>query len=184
MKYTFKIYKFKMEDKYTRELLIERYNMFKNAYIKTDNIINSGIPINHDDIPNDISENIVKFIIQNYENDLTCKWNGNLYSEKYSIKSNLEIKAFTSKGNDSFGPKKRFKFIYFLDMSELKVDKLILWKVILTSKSSEWNSIKIKQNQKIHIVWDKLYPQISEHCSKIYEGNFEDIFKIGKIVEQ
>ena len=32
------------------------------------------------------------------------------------------------------------------------------------------------QGRRPHIAWKKLYPQISDHCVKVYEGSFEGIF--------
>ena len=65
-------------------------------------------------------------------------------------------------------------------------DIFILWRVNLTSESSEWKGIKMnkkqtfeeqcKEGRRPHIAWDKIYPQISDHCVKVYEGTFEGIF--------
>jgi hypothetical protein len=184
---------YKHDDKYTSDVLRIRYNMYHNTYTSTAEIIKTtGLPIRHQNPPEDVTENIVKFIIQNYDNDPSCKWaksmelKGDLYSDKYAIDSPAEIKALTSDGPSSFGPDKKFSVIYFLDMRNWINDIFILWRVNLTSESSEWKGIKMNKTQTFeeqclqgkrpHISWDNIYPQISDHCFKVYEGNFEGIF--------
>ena len=181
------------EDKYTDTILRKRYNMYRDSYNNTAEIIKTtGLPIRHQNPPEDITENIAKFIIKNYDNDPTCKWAksigliGDLYSEKYKIESPAEIKALTSDGPSSFGPDKKFSVIYFLDMRQWLNDIIILWRVNLSSESSEWKRIKMNKTQTFedqclqgkrpHIAWDKIYPQISDHCVKVFQGTFEGIF--------
>lgn len=183
----------KHDDKYTPAILRRRYNRFRDDYIDCSELITTtGLPIRHQNPPEDISENIAKFIMINYDNDPTCKWaksigvKGDLYSEKYNIDSPAEIKALTSDGPSSFGPEKKFSVIYFLDMRDWLNDKFILWKVNLTSESPAWKGIKMnkkqtfedqcKEGRRPHISWDNIYPQISEHCVKVYDGTFEGIF--------
>lgn len=184
---------YKHDDKYTSDVLRIRYNMYHDTYMSTSEIIKStGLPIRHQNPPEDVTENIVKFIIQNYDNDPSCKWaksmevKGDLYSDKYAIDSPAEIKALTSDGPSSFGPDKKFSVIYFLDMRHWINDIFILWRVNLTSESSQWKGIKMNKTQTFeeqclqgkrpHISWDNIYPQISDHCIKVYEGSFEGIF--------
>jgi hypothetical protein len=149
----------------------------------------TGLNIRHQNPPEDITENIAKFIIHNYD-DPSCKWSkgiglkGDLFSSKYSLKS--EVKAFTSDGPSQFGPKKTFDMLYFLDLRKWIEDQIILWRVNLTNESPEMKKLKINKTQthqdqcsegrRPRISWDKLYPQISDHCEKIFEGPFEDIF--------
>ena len=110
---------------------------------------------------------------------------GDIWSEKYKF---LEIKSFTSLGPCSFGPTKKFDVIYFLDIRGILKDKIILWRVNLTNESIEWKNIKVNEKDKFEdqckagrrprITWDKLHTQITKHCEKIFEGKFEDIFKV------
>lgn len=181
------------EDKYTADVLHTRYKMYHDTYMSTSEIIkNTGLPIRHQNPPEDVTENIVKFIIQNYDNDPSCKWaksmecKGDLYSDKYAIDSPAEIKAFTSDGPSSFGPDKKFSVIYFLDMRNWINDLFILRRVNLTSESPQWKGIKMNKTQTFEeqclqgkrprISWDNIYPQISDQYSKVYEGSFEGIF--------
>jgi hypothetical protein len=182
-------------DNYTRDILSIRFTSYKRGCEELNTIINEkGLPIRHQNPPEDVTENIVKFIIQNYDNDLSCKWakgvgiKGDLYSDKYDVSFPIEVKAFTSNGPSQFGPKKKFGVLYFLDMRNWLSDRFILWKVNLTSESPEIKQIKMNKTQtheeqcssgrRPHISWDKLYPQIMDYCVKVFEGPFEDIFTL------
>jgi len=185
-----------LNDNYDETILIERYTNFRNMYISDERLIKMGMRIRHQNTPEDITENIAKFIIRNYENDISCVWCkgvdkkhglvGDLYSEKYGKIAPIEVKSFTSNGPSQFGPTKRFSVLYFLDLRNWLNDNIILWKVNLNYMSSEFKNIKVNKKQTMeqqifqgrrpHINWDNIYNQISDFCEKIYEGTFENIF--------
>lgn len=112
-----------MDDKYDRKTLIERFNHFKNMYKSDQIIIEKGLKIRHQNMPEDVSENITKFIIHKYENDKSCVWckgvdkkhklTGDLCSSKYDKTMPIEVKSFTSNGPSQFGPNKKFGILYF-----------------------------------------------------------------------
>jgi hypothetical protein len=179
------------EDTYTRNILEQRYNSFKRNHMELKKIKDEcGLDIRHENLSEDISENIAKFIIRNYEKDTSCKWakainkRGDLYSDLYTIPP--EVKAFTSDGPTQFGPDKKFGCLYFLDMRKWMEDIIILWKVNLTHESPEFKKIPINKTQsheeqcaegrRPRINWERLYPHIHTHCVKIYDGNFDNIF--------
>ena len=181
------------DDKYTQYVLEIRYNSYHTSYIATNEVIKqTGLPIRHQNPPEDITENIVKFIIINYDNDPSCKWAkaieryGDLYSDKYTIERPPEVKAFTSNGPCSFGPDKKFGVLYFLDMRDWLNNKFVLWKVNVSSDSPEWHNIKMNKTQTFkeqcekgvrpHISWENIYSQIPDKCVKVYDGTFEGIF--------
>lgn len=185
-----------LNDKYDKEILIKRFEFFKNMYISDKELINNGLPIRHQNTPEDITENITKFIIRKYENDNSCLWckgldkklgiTGDLYSNKYNKNTPIEVKSFTSNGPSQFGPDKKFGVLYFLDLRNMLNNKIVLYKINLNYLSSEFQNIKVNKNQTMreqmvegrrpHISWDKIYPQISSFCEKIYDGSFENIF--------
>jgi len=185
-----------LDDKYDVEILKSRYNEYKASYIKTDEYKKRGIPLRQQNPPEDITENIVKFIIRNFEKDATVVWckgvdkkynlKGDLYSKKYDKNFPLEVKSFTSNGPSQFGPNKKFSVLYFLDLRNWINDEIILWKANLNNESNEFKNIKMSKKQthseqcdegrRPHINWDNLYPQIKDHCSEIYRGTFENIF--------
>jgi|688.fasta_scaffold607559_1 hypothetical protein len=176
-------------DNYTPDILKTRVMLYQNFYVTTQQIIDeTGLPIRQQNPPEDITENIVKYIIQNYDNEPSCKWakcigkSGDLCSDTGSI----EIKAFTSNGPSSFGPNKVFDKIYFLDMRNWLDNVFILWKINVTNESIEWKKLKMNKTQTFeqqcnekrrpHIAWDNIYSQIPHLCIKVYEGTFENIF--------
>jgi hypothetical protein len=182
-------------DRYTEEILIQRFNNFKNMYVIDEELIKGGLPIRHQNTPEDITENITKFIIRKYENDKSCVWckgvnnnnfkfKGDLYSNKYN--KVIEVKSFTSNGPSQFGPDKKFGVLYFLDLRKWLKNEIILWKVNLNDLSDEFKNIKVnkiqtmndqlKEGRRPHISWDNIHHQIIDFCEKIYEGSFENIF--------
>jgi len=179
-------------DEYTEDVLRSRMEWY---YMTYDHYKKYNLPIRCINFPEDISENMVKFIIRNFEGDRTCKWakcigkSGDLASERYTDEFPIEVKGFTSDGPSQFGPSKRFGVIYFLDARQWRKNKYILWKVNLTNESPEIKGVVMNkkkgqtfedqcgEGRRPHINWDSLYPQIKDHCAKIYEGTFEGIFQ-------
>jgi len=181
------------DDKYTQDILTKRYSKFKENFVDLSELVKlTKLPIRQQNPPEDITENIVKFIIINYDNDISCKWaksigkKGDLYSDKYKNDYPIEVKALTSSGPSSFGPKKKFGVIYFLDMRGWLSNILLLWKVNVSNESIEWKQLKMnklqthesqcKEGRRPHISWDKIRTQMPSKCVKIYEGTFENIF--------
>lgn len=182
-----------LSDKYTRQVLEETFKIYKDSYMSTSSIIErTGIKIRHQNPPEDVTENMVKFIVRNYDNDPTCMWakdigkKGDLFSTKCIEAYQPEVKAFTSSGPSQFSPTKKFGYIYFLNMMQWLNNKFILWRMNLSSESQEWKSIKMnkietnadqcKQGRRPHLSFEKIYEQIPQHCVKVYEGTFEDMF--------
>ncbi len=175
------------EDTYTQTVLEEQYALHK-AYVKgrIDSTKKTGVKVRLPSIPEDISENIVKFIIQNKLKDKSSKWSckkGDLYSD---TEGKQECKCFTSDGPPSFTPSSDWDVIYFLDGRKWLEDKFVLYRISLKRTSDEWKNIKVsksqtfddqcKQGRRPRITWESLCPQVSDHCKKVYEGTFQDIF--------
>jgi len=76
-----------MDDNYTIEILKNRYNNFKNNYIYDEELIKNGLNIKHQNTPEDITENIAKFIIRKIEN-INCVWCKGV-DKKYKLKGYL-----------------------------------------------------------------------------------------------
>jgi len=183
-------------DRYDKTILTKRFMNFKNMYISDEELIQNGLRIRHPNTPEDITENMTKFIIRNYEKDESCVWckgvdtkyglTGDLFSNKYEKIAPIEVKSFNSNGPSQFGPDKKFGVLYFLDLRKWLQNEIILWKVALHDQSSEFKNIKVNKSQTMEeqlrqgrrprISWNKLYPQIRDFCEKIYEGTFENIF--------
>ena len=113
-------------DMYDESILRTRFTNFKQMYMMDNDLIKNNLKIRHQNTPEDITENITKYIIRNYENDNSCVWckgvdkkyglSGDLFSNKYEKSVAIEVKSFTSNGPSQFGPNKKFGVLYFLDL--------------------------------------------------------------------
>ena len=176
------------EDKYSELILKEQFRlhtMYVKSRIESSNVLN--ITFRFPCIPEDISENIIKFILHK-NGDKTSKWStstGDLHSDIEGIQ---ECKCFTSTGPLSFTPKSEWDIIYFLDAQKWLEEKFVLYKVNLKRTSEEWKNIKMnkketfedqrKVGRRPRINWYGLYSQIKDHTEKIFDGTFDEIFKI------
>lgn len=175
------------EDSYTKEILQRRYAGHK-AYIESVLEIKkqTSLDIRLPCIPEDISENIVKFILHYKLNDKTSRWDckkGDLQSQQ---EGKQEVKCFTSVGPLSFTPSSEWDVIYFLDARDWLNDKFILYRITLKRTSEEWKNIKLnktqtfedqtKQGRRPRMSWEFLKPYVEQFCTKVYEGTFDDIF--------
>jgi hypothetical protein len=138
-----------MTDTYSPEILQLRWSLFMQKYVETNKIIKAtGLLIRQENMPEDITENMVKFIIR--REDPTVVWskcvgkNGDLCSD--TMKS-IEVKSFTSNGPCTFGPNKKFDVIYFLDLRNMLHNRIILFKMNLTNNSPEWKNLKMNKPQ-------------------------------------
>lgn len=174
-------------DLYSKDVLRRTYQSHK-GYVKELIAISSetNLKVRLPNMPEHISENIVKFILQNKMGDKTCSWDckkGDLYS---ALEKQQECKTFTSDGPPSFGPNEEWDVLYFLDARKWLEDHYILYRVGLSNRCDAWRNVKVnknqtfgdqcQQNRRPRITWEALYPQISTHCTKIFDGTFEEIF--------
>lgn len=171
---------------YTQHTLRTQYSLYK-MYVNGRRKVTTA-HIRLPGFPEDISENIIKYIIQNKLGDRTSTWGcktGDLYSQ---VEGKQECKCFSSEGPSSFTPTSDWDVIYFLDARKwLDDDMFTLYRIPLKRTSEEWKSIKVsktqtfedqvKQGRRPRINWNQLYPQIYMHCEKVYEGYFNDIFR-------
>ena len=125
----------------------EQILMFQNTYIqyrKTVRNINNSLQfkkIRNPNFPSEISENIVRLYLN--KNGLNCIWSkngGDLLNIKNNIK--IEVKAFTSSGPTSFGPKESWKELYVLDCTQFENNIFILYQIKLSNNSKKFRSIK------------------------------------------
>ena len=186
-------YKFKNSkpNPFTHERMALQLTFLKNTADNTD-MLNAtcDLKLRQSNIPEWFTENLMIHIINNYGGIGRVKWcrlvglGGDMCCEMYE---RVEGKSFASPGPSSFGPDKKFDIIFFLDMKEWREDKWVLWQVNLNHTSSEWKGIKMnktesfddqtEQGKRPHIAWDRMHPQIHDHCVKIYDGSFDGIFK-------
>lgn len=176
------------KDIYTEDVLRVQFTLHLD-YVKQrkESGKNLKIKFRFPSIPEDISENLIKFIIHKL-GDKSSKW---MYKNKTGdLKSDVEgiqeCKCFTSDGPLSFTPSSEWDILYFLDAINFIDNKFILYKVTLKRTSDEWKNIKMnktesfddqcKQKRRPRIKWESLQPQIVNYCEKVFEGSIDDIF--------
>jgi hypothetical protein len=172
-------------DIYTRELLEENYYIHREYYIKRSRLCElHGVKIRLPPIPEDISENIIKFIIHDTLGDVSSSWNcsGDLSSH---LEGKQECKCFTSNGPISFTPSSSWNILYFLDSRNWINDRFILYRINLSNSSPEWKNIPVNKTQSFEnqcnqgrrprINWESLKPHILQYCEKIFDGTFQEI---------
>jgi hypothetical protein len=171
-------------DLYTKNILKSQYEIHKN-YTKQRIESSKELKINFrlPSIPEDISENIIKFIIHK-NGDTSSSWNcsGDLLSK---IEGKQECKCFTSTGPISFTPSSDWDVIYFLDAIDWINDNFKLYKFPHKKSSNIWKNIKVNKTQTFEdqctqgrrprINWSGLYLQIKEDCTLLFEGSIYDI---------
>lgn len=176
-----------LDDPYSPDMVREQYALHKDyveGRIRT--TAQMSIKPRLPGMPEDISENIIKFIIHFKLNDITSRWNckkGDLYSEKEGCQ---ECKCFTSDGPISFTPSSSWNVIYFLDAREWLNDRFVLYRCNLQRTSDVWCNIKVNKNQTFEdqakqgrrprLGWNTLIKEIEAHTTKVFDGSFNDIF--------
>ena len=174
------------QDKYTEDILKSQFNNWLTWMRTQIDLKELGLITRVGaGMPEHISENMIKFILQNKCDDASCTWrcSGDLISKK---EGKQECKCFISDGPLSFGPTCKWNYIYFLDARQYLANKFTLYKIKLSNTSDQWKSIKVKKNQSYEdqckqgrrprIGWKSLNPQIKDFTEIVFEGSFEDIF--------
>jgi hypothetical protein len=181
-----------LADTYSEEMLREAYTGFQAYYrVRLEMKERTQGAIRCPNTPEDISENIIKFVIRN-KVGVPSDWakmvgrRGDLWSEVEHVQ---ECKWITSEGPCSFGPTKDWDVIYFGDAREWLSDRLRVYRVALKPKSSFWSMLRMSstetfwdqcaQGRRPHISWEALHPQLGDQCQLVYEGTFEGIFSNG-----
>jgi len=175
-------------DTFTAEALKEYYTAYKNTFI-IQRVLDEKYrqKTRAQCLPEHISENIIKFILNN-KCGFNAKWgvfySGDLYiSDEDGVS---ECKSYISGGPSSYTPTSTWKSINFLDCRNFLEDKFICWRTILTTaefyKLVQVNKIETMEDhanskRRPRIAWDVLYPYIKDCTTKIFEGSFEEIFK-------
>lgn len=137
-------------------------------------------------IPEHISENIIKFVIRNkLKKNSSWRCKGDLISLNEGVQ---ECKCFTSDGPISFSPSSDFDIIYFMDARKIKDDYFVIFRCNMKRSGNSWQNIMMTeeetfsdqcdQGRRPRITWERLYPQIMNDCEIIYQGNFENIFRM------
>lgn len=176
-----------LDDPYSPDVLKQRYTQHREYDLGITRIAEqTSIKFRRPGMPEDMSENIIKFIIHFQLNDPTSRWNckkGDLHSEQEGCQ---ECKCFTSDGPISFTPSSHWDIIYFLDAREWLSGRFVLYRCNLKRTSPEWASIRVnkhqtfedqaKQGRRPRLGWNTLIREIEAHTTKVFDGSFNDIF--------
>ena len=184
-----------MIDRYTSAVLKAEYGALKTYLLHRMNT-KQTLPVRLPIIPEDISENIVKFVIINKLGDHTCKWSkdvrrkGDLYSNR---EGQIEVKCYTSDGPISFGPSEEWDMLYLLDATKIHLDLFTVWRVPHKNTSEQIKGIKVnktqtfedqsKEKRRPRINPKSMHDEMSAYSEKVFEGSFEDIFRSPVSVE-
>lgn len=178
------------EDTYTEDILKERYEDFYNNYMRTIELKTKyKLQIRQPNMPEDISENMAKFIISSREKK-DVKWSkcigksGDLYS--CDDNKHVEIKTFMSNGPITFGPAEAWDDIYFLDARQIMEGIFALYKLPYSNTSTTWRNVKVNgrdtfekhasEKRRPRRNWEGIKTQLDDKLEKIFEGSFSDIF--------
>ena len=140
------------------------------------------VKFRYPNFPEDISENIVKYLIEDIEK-ISCKRlkvKGDLIT---SDNKQVEVKCFTSSGPSSFGPNESWDVIYFLDGKDFANGNFTLYKVNLSNTSTEFHSIPInskqtygnqcKENRRPRMAFHEMRKHIQQYVTIIFQGNLQ-----------
>jgi hypothetical protein len=172
------------EDTYDIEIFMKRWEIFKVYLLNCNQLKSFGIRMPN--FPEDISENLVKFVVRKYEKDETIIWSkeGDLLSKE----GKCEVKCFSSSGPSSFGPTEKWNILYFLDATKCLEEYFIVYKINLSNISDDWKKLKLNkkkcetfldqcnQGRRPRIHWEEIKKQINpQNISKIFQGYIKDL---------
>lgn len=157
------------------------FEAYKNYCVVRENIYGENtarLP----NFPEDVSENIVKFLLRKIMNrDCNKAKVGDLVSDGKKI----EVKCFVSNGPSSFGPTEEFDELYFVDARKFKESFFEIYKVDLTSQSEAWNNIQVSkastmlqqknQKRRPRISFMEIRKQIPEFINLVYKGTLDEL---------
>lgn len=100
--------------------------------------------------PMEISENIVRFVINRKYKYIKCIWDiksGDLLIPLNGVNYRVEVKAFSSTGPSSFGPTESWDRIYFIDCTQNSILEFKIYEIRLSNTNSIWKNIKVNKTE-------------------------------------
>lgn len=171
---------------------LNNLKLFLESYFYIDNTIKS---INKElknrkcrriNFPSEISENIVKFILQ-YKYNKKCTWDNKYGDLIFDDKYKIEVKSFTSDGPISFGPDENWDIIYFLDSKKYNENIYILYELKLKNTDLIWKNLKISKTQDFYqqcqekrrprISFDKILLHFQDNINIIFSDSIDSLLK-------
>ena len=169
----------------TIDKLLEIYNTNDEHVTKQNALFPKGHrQIRRQNFLPEISENIAKFAIFKKYNKMP-NWNTKNGDLSLGDKQ-LEVKAYSSGGPISFGPKERWEKLYIVDALDHQNKNFRVYEINLSNDDPEWENIQVKKNQtyqeqcdakrRPRITMDALEPQIGQHLELIFDGNISELY--------
>jgi hypothetical protein len=172
-------------DNFTINILkrfIKSYND-RVALIKEINTSLNGKKIRNENIPCEITENIVKFaILKKYK--IAPKWNIKV-GDLLLIEKIIEVKGFTSEAPSSFGPTEKWNWIYFVDCINIENYYFKIYEIKLSNNSIIWKNLKFNKTQtyeqqcnqkrRPRIKFSQLKKELNNYCKIIFDGNIDEL---------
>lgn len=169
------------------QLVLKHLEIYKKYY-KDIEFLNQhliGKKIRYSNFPSEISENIVKFIFFRKYN-IMPSWNTKT-GDLECMNLILEVKAFSSTGPTTFGPKEKWNFIYFLDATRFQESIFTVFECKIKNTNPIWQQLKVnkhqtyedqcRQGRRPRLSFCDIYHQLGSNCKMIFKGHINDILK-------
>lgn len=164
-------------DKYFFELLNNHINYYSKI-VKIKKKLNCGKIVRQINFPEFISEYIAKSCYSTfYKKNVEFANSGDLISDNKKI----EVKAFTSLGPSSFGPKESWNELMFVDARKFYKRQFKIYLIKLSNNDNKWKNIKINLNEtyqeqcdkgrRPRIKFDNLCEQLSDEIEIVFNGS-------------
>lgn len=175
-------------------ILQKRLISYKNTF-ELENKINTYPlfrKIRHSNFPSDITENIVRKVLQKIysypvywniqKGDLEIRTGSKVI--KCEVKGSLDLRHG---GPSSFGPKEKWDRLYFVDCRLFRENKFKVYEVKLSNKSKYWKNMKMnktkresfedqcKQGRRPRITFTSIKKQLEKKCRLIFDGFLEEL---------
>lgn len=180
-------------NKIIQEFTLQKLEIYLDAYIKTHNIIDdmnltlTNRKIRKPNIPSEITENIVRFVLKKIKN-IDVKWDIKGCDLLWDNKI-IEVKGFSSSGPNSFGPNTKWDILYFVDALEFKNKKFKVYEIHLSNSSNIFRNIKLNKKDTYGQIADsnrrgklrgcfykQFKPQLEEYCELIFDGFISELY--------
>lgn len=178
-----------MSDNYTFKILIKCLDKYISD-LKFNNEINlllSKKKRRNENLPSDISENIVKFVVASKYSIMPC-WDtfGDIIINKKNIFKKIEVKGFMSTGPSSFGPTENWDLLYFVDAQDIINKNFKIYEIKLSNKNEIFRNINISKKETFGNIADsgrrprgsfyKIFkPQLGYNCKLIFDDNISNL---------
>lgn len=140
--------------------------------------------IRHENFKSEISENIVRMLLTDIYKT-RVEWSSVKSGDLLMDEKRLEVKAFSSNGPSSFGPKENWDWIYFLDCRNHLDFNFKLYEIRLSNNNALWQNLKLnkentmfdfcQQGKRPRLKFNEIQDQLGAHVKLIWQGYLIDL---------